>query len=414
MLTEQLDIPGILVKIKETWHYQYYEPRPDGRKGVKRRRTTGETDYNLALAAARRIHSEIALLKDSHSDSRLLDAAAIREIRWTSENSSGERTWRVTYCLENFVKFAGNISIDDITTDMLARYQRYRVKQPKMINKKKNGKWVREPAKDGTPTATATINLEIGYVIRMLKHNGILTVHRPPALPVNEEHRGRPFKAEELVKFFEACDRFPQNDPGRYKPLFLLMLCTGARPAELIPTYQKKLSEEERRKRHKPLLKSEVNYEHGIVNLRSCKKKPGVKRNDATPYRVVPFVLDLVKKVAEQTPGPHVFSKFPIKNYFDRILKLAGLDKVDELGEKLTAHSFRHTYGTIQAEAGVEAFVLQNLMRHKDPRMTARYTQRALKGAAVINPLILLDSGSAGTQSVLLPPPPKEVESDQE
>lgn len=179
------------------------------------------------------------------------------------------------------------------------------------------------------------------------------------------------------------------------------MLCTGARPAEVLPPSKKALTEREKAQQHIPLLKTEVDYERGIVYLRSAKDKK--KRRRATPIEVVPAVLALVKQVADKTPGPHVFGGFPLKNYFDRILKLAGLTKVDVLGEKLTAHSFRHTYGTIQAESGVNSFVLQNLMRHTDPRMTSRYTQRALKGATVINPANIL------TQSLMLPEPPKDV-----
>lgn len=58
---------------------------------------------------------------------------------------------------------------------------------------------------------------------------------------------------------------------------------------------------------------------------------------------------------------------------------------------------------TWDAEAGVNSFVLQNLMRHTDPRMTARYTQRALKGATIINPMVLT------AEEKQLPPPPKDT-----
>lgn len=80
-----------------------------------------------------------------------------------------------------------------------------------------------------------------------------------------------------------------------------------------------------------------------------------------------------------------------IKNVFNRILKKAGLEQVDELGEKLTAHSLRHTYGTAQAEAGVSSFVIQNLMRHTAPRTTAKYTKRAVQGGMIIDPLNMLN-----------------------
>lgn len=404
-MIQQLDIPGTLIKIKDTWHYQYYEPRPDGKTGRKRRKSTGQTDYNLALEEAKRIYDQTALLKESLSDSRLLDAAVVREVRWVTTHSTEARIVRVSDCLANFAAWAGNIPIDTITTELLDEYQQYRAKCPKMVNAKQNGQWVRVPAKSGK-IATQTIHMEIGYVLRMLKHNKIL-LERPPAPPVVQESPGRFFTHEELIKFFDACSQFPENDPGRLTPLFLLMLCTGARPCEVLPPSKKACTPEEKAQQHLPLLKSEIDYKRGIVYLRSGKRKRGQRRNVATPLEVVPVVLDMVKKMAERTPGPHVFGKFPLNNYFNRILAKAGLTKTDALGEKLTAHSFRHTYGTLQAEAGVNAFVLQNLMRHTDPRTTARYTQRALKGAVVIDPLALMTP-----EGHRLPPPPKEVAAD--
>lgn len=77
---------------------------------------------------------------------------------------------------------------------------------------------------------------------------------------------------------------------------------------------------------------------------------------------------------AVNQPGPHVFRE--IKNlhrYFNRILKAAELEKVDALGEKLTAHSFRHTYGNLLATVLPNAFMLQRALGHKDGRSTDRY-----------------------------------------
>jgi hypothetical protein len=38
----------------------------------------------------------------------------------------------------------------------------------------------------------------------------------------------RPFSRDELKRSFEAGNQFPAEDPGRFTPLFLMMLATGA------------------------------------------------------------------------------------------------------------------------------------------------------------------------------------------
>jgi len=56
---------------------------------------------------------------------------------------------------------------------------------------------------------------------------------------------------------------------------------------------------------------------------------------------------------SRNTDGPFVFPErnSSLKNTFDRILKRAGIEKLDVLGRKVTAHSFRHTYATLMAQS---------------------------------------------------------------
>jgi integrase len=51
-------------------------------------------------------------------------------------------------------------------------------------------------------------------------------------------------------------------------------------------------------------------------------------------------------------------------------LERAGIEPVDDQGKHVDMHSFRHTYGTMLALAGVPLKVTQKLMRHADPRLT--------------------------------------------
>ncbi|NQU45174.1 site-specific integrase [bacterium] len=78
---------------------------------------------------------------------------------------------------------------------------------------------------------------------------------------------------------------------------------------------------------------------------------------------------------ARENPGPHVFPE--VKNlfrHFDRLLKVARISKIDSLGRKLTAHSFRHTFATLMAESvGHNPFVLKQLLGHSQISTTHRY-----------------------------------------
>ncbi|MEN6626646.1 MAG: site-specific integrase [Candidatus Sumerlaeia bacterium] len=60
----------------------------------------------------------------------------------------------------------------------------------------------------------------------------------------------------------------------------------------------------------------------------------------------------------------------------NRIIKRAGIAKINALGKKLTAHSFRHTFATRMAEQiGNNPFILKELMGHSKITTTEIYCQ---------------------------------------
>jgi integrase len=73
-------------------------------------------------------------------------------------------------------------------------------------------------------------------------------------------------------------------------------------------------------------------------------------------------------------PGPAVKAfKVPHRlDAFHRDLKAAGISKIDERGKVLDFHSFRHGFATRLAEAGVPLAFAMLLMRHSDPKLTAK------------------------------------------
>jgi integrase len=115
---------------------------------------------------------------------------------------------------------------------------------------------------------------------------------------------------------------------------------------------------------HVALLKKEIDTETGMVTIRTAKLKAGQKSR-LRVLRVPTELINLPSAQMKQVPGEHVFSpNGSLAKLFDRILIRAGLateeelpnkkkriKKVDGLGRKLTAHSFRHTFATLQASA---------------------------------------------------------------
>jgi len=53
-------------------------------------------------------------------------------------------------------------------------------------------------------------------------------------------------------------------------------------------------------------------------------------------------------------------------------LKAAGIERVGKDGRSIDVHSFRKTFGTMLARAGVPLTTVQRLMRHSTPLLTAK------------------------------------------
>ena len=96
-------------------------------------------------------------------------------------------------------------------------------------------------------------------------------------------------------------------------------------------------------------------------------------------------VLERLLRQIRQNPDPHVFpANGALSKLFDRILERADIPKFDELGRKLTAHSFRHTYATFQAEAvSANPFLLKEILGHSQLSTTERYCHPRMEATVV-------------------------------
>jgi len=297
-------------------------------------RSTGQTDRKRAEREVPRLRKLAQLLREQPNASLKLSKAIVNEVARIESDVSIGQAQRVSYALRNFLRFAGDIPLERITPEMIERFQRKRLRE----------------------VARATVDKDIGYLLRMLRMHGFNLSKPSPKRGKFTEQRA--FTADEIDRFFKVC-------PDRLKALYALMLATGARLAELAP-----LS----RSGHVALLKSEVDLTARRVTIRSAKNRSGMQGK----LRVLPLpeeLAPLLERQITRADGPHVFGPLPNSHRdFDHILMRASIRKIDELGLKLTAHSFRHSYATLMAEAtGHNPFVLKEILGHKRLSTTERY-----------------------------------------
>ena len=57
---------------------------------------------------------------------------------------------------------------------------------------------------------------------------------------------------------------------------------------------------------------------------------------------------------------------------FNRVLKRAGIARIDAEGRKVDIHALRHTFGTRMARSGAGLVHVQRLLGHADPKLTAQ------------------------------------------
>lgn len=66
------------------------------------------------------------------------------------------------------------------------------------------------------------------------------------------------------------------------------------------------------------------------------------------------------------------FDMHSLRRAFYVDLKAAGIERVGADGRSIDVHSFRKTFGTMLARAGVPLTTVQRLMRHSTPLLTAK------------------------------------------
>lgn len=329
-----------LKKIGTIWVYRC---KVNGRTWSK---TTGETDKRKAVAKIPQFEVLAQLHRNQPTKLVKLSRAIVTEVARVEVDVSQTSALRIHHCLKNFLQWLGrDMELSKIDTDLLERYQRERL----------------------GVASVSTVNRELYALCTMLRENKY-RVEKPKFKPGRKTEQ-RDFSEEELSAFFKACSE-------EQKTLFSLLLSTGARPAEVIPSI---------RSTHVALLKKELDLKACTVTIRSAKLKPN-QRAKVRVLKVSKELMDRLQGQASQTRGDHVFQiNQSLCKLFDRILERAKIPKKDELGRKLTSHSFRHTYASMMAKrVSYNPHILKEILGHHQLSTTDRYIH-AQSTAEVVN-----------------------------
>lgn len=298
-------------------------------------RSTGETDRKRAEAQVPRLLREVALLKNNPSGLSKLGPAIVEEVARIEEDVSASQATRVSIALMNFFKFVGDVPLYKIDAKIMEEYQRHRLRT----------------------RASSTVSNEVGYVLRILSREGFIVertrTHRRKKTIV------RALNEKELRLFFEAVSESKRL-------LFAFLLTTGARPAEVIPSH---------RSTHVALLKSDIDFDGGFVCLRCAKMRSG-SHAKIRRLEIPEMILADLRQVCDLIPGDgHIFEPWHSRpRDFDGLLKRAGIEKVNLRGEKLTMHSFRHSYAEfVTARFRGNPLLTKAILGHSEASTIERY-----------------------------------------
>ena len=336
----------MLLKRNRIWHYQ---TKIGGRTF---RRSTGQTNRRKAEDVAKQIEAQVRLRKRPRRDWGELSQAMVREVARIETDISPGRAERALSTFSMFLQWLErDPDVGEIAHDVLEAYQRHRLRL----------------------VGANTVNLDLVLLLRLLRQNGVNV--RKPCRKAGRETVVRPFSPNEFKRLLQHAN---DGEPT----LYLTLLFTGARLAELVPS---------RRSTHKSLLKNEVDFEKGLIHIRQAKGRNGRSLRPRPPIPVPKHVLRLIREEMAKTPSdyPFVFTPRPgAGRVFDRTLKRAGIPKIDGAGRKLVIHSIRHAYATIMAEqVQHNPHFLKHLLGHRSILTTDRYCHQVQASALPVSDL---------------------------
>lgn len=198
----------------------------------------------------------------------------------------------------------------------------------------------------------------------LIHENPIKSLKRLPENESTKRHKRRALSEEEIVRLLDAAeaddrhwaqwhsDRYPQA------PLFRFLLETGARYGEATS-----------------LTWGDVDLDRAVAVLRAENTK-------SRKSRAIPLRREMVEVLRSLPRGERVFltpESAPwcrptnnLSRILKRMLKRAGIARVDANGRKIDVHGLRHCAASRMARAGAGLVLVQRILGHASPRLTSQ------------------------------------------
>ena len=138
---------------KKNRHVWTYRTKVNGKTWE---RSTGETVKRKAEGKVKELKRLAQLHREQPQDCLRLSQAIVREVNRLEQEISVWQATRVSASLEKFLRWAGEITLDKINSEMVERYQRCQLRK----------------------CARSTVDKDINYLLGLLRQNGF-QVERP-------------------------------------------------------------------------------------------------------------------------------------------------------------------------------------------------------------------------------------------
>ena len=161
---------------------------------------------------------------------------------------------------------------------------------------------------------------------------------------------------DRLLKVTASGEEQQDMQPEEWILIYRLLLGTGLRSTEL-----------------SLLTPSQINFANCRLTIEARKTKN--RKADVLPIK--PTLVQILKERVEAMDiksNERIFrhNQESIRRAFYVDLKAAGIEHKGADGHSVDVHSFRKTFGTMLAMAGVPLTTTQRLMRHSTPLLTAK------------------------------------------
>lgn len=305
------------------WWIDYYL------SGIRRREPVGKDGIitkGMAQGALRARLGEIAQGRYSLDKAKKPISFEKLVERFLEYSEANKRSWKRDICATDvFLKYLSGKKLSDITPFLVEKYKSDRRKQVK----------------------ASTVNRELDVLRRMFSLAvawGLITSN-----PVSQVKRFKVSNSNLRILSEEEFTRLYNSASSHLKPILLTAVHTGMRKGEILN-----------------LKWEDINLERGYILVRDS------KNYESRAIPISQILKDELLKLKKQSTGEFVFTYKgkpigAIKRAFSAALRRSGI-------RHCRFHDLRHTFATCLVMEGTDIASVQELMGHKDIRMTKRYS----------------------------------------